>query len=858
MTRSVVRVLFGGFCLGLFFCSHHTFLWITTDQDGLLKWVWGFSSLLNYCYILLGSVLVCLLMWVASIGLVVHFLEIPSHQAVSETSKPYLSFSFLLMVLFQWLPIPGLNGVFLIWGRDLKWYWLWMVLILFGIVFLKSLRSSFGSVGGLSQGTWKSREPDLEKTAAPLFRKDSRGEGESGILSRFLNYKYEIGIFLLCLLLFLGSGFLQYRFKRQGPMSYQLLTGDEPQYLLITHSLVADRDVDLFNNIFLREAINFFSPETMIGGHGQWGPNHRWYSKHRLGLPLLISPAYYLGYRFDLGIRNSVLLWLSILGALLAVEMFLASRDITGRKGLSLFITLPVIFSIPFFIYPSKVFPELPAALFVFMAFRRSLSPSLSRTSAFKVGLLVGFIPWFHERFILVFLVLSLFFLFKERKHTKVCLTFLIPVFVSILLQMLYYYQVNGVPYPLTTTHLGYFNPQGILNGLLGIWMDQAHGILPYAPLFVFSFWGFFYLWRQSRLQAFWLLMVVVSIYAVAGGYREWWGGFCPPGRYLVTLVPLLILPLAWWMRKGPELIGRCLFLFTLPWSVVGSWMAYFNPTSWYKHKSLFSEDFFLPILNLFIPSFLPIENSNLPHDYFKAWIWIVLILLGGAALIRTNKRFQANHIAQIRTCFAVPIIMLFVTTCFYIIYPVSIKDQVIQNGRARTMALISWAQVKPVYSIQEGLVFQPGFPNLDLHFILKGADFAHGNFRRVKSPAGSQGDIVFIKGDDTGGSPSIWGQYISLPPGDYKASFRIMASSAGEDRVATLEVTREAGKVIERRVVSGDQFNSADTFEDITIPFHLSRKSRQMEFRIWVHPGALLWVDRIKVEPVFMPGKAL
>jgi hypothetical protein len=201
---------------------------------------------------------------------------------------------------------------------------------------------------------------------------------------------------------------------------------------------------------------------------------------------------------------------------------------------------------------------------------------------------------------------------------------------------------------------------------------------------------------------------------------------------------------------------------------------------------------------------------------------------------------------------------MLFITACFYMIYPVSIKNQLIQNAKARTMALISWSQVKPVYSVQEGFVFQRGLPNLDLHLIFKGVDFAHGTYRLEKSPAGPQEDIVFIRGDETGGTPSIWGQYINLPSGDYKASFRIKASSAGVDRVATLEVTGEAGKVIEQRAVSPDQVNSSDTFEDITIPFHLSRKGREMEFRIWVHPKALLWVDRIMIEPVFRPGKVL
>jgi hypothetical protein len=401
---------------------------------------------------------------------------------------------------------------------------------------------------------------------------------------------------------------------------------------------------------------------------------------------------------------------------------------------------------------------------------------------------------------------------------------------------------------------LGYFNPKGHLNGLLGIWMDQAHGVLPYTPLYLLAFWGFYFFWKKSRSDTLWLALTLLSIYLVAGGYREWWGGFCPPGRYLITLVPLLSLPLAYFMVKGPRPFTGPLFLITVLWGVWGAGIAFFNPKILYTHQTLFRESFQFPIVDIFFPNFLPFENANQPHDYLKSLIWIFLIVTAGIGLAGMRPVPPDRQWSR-RTIFPMVLIAtISASGLFYLVYPHEIKRHLFENAEARSRALRDFSLVKPAYSITEGSFFRQGLPKMDLSLVYPCAMFAHGNFRMERSPAGLLGDIVVISGDDTGGEPSIWGQYVTLPPGRYQAFFKVKVHSLTAQPSATLEVTREAGKVIEKWPIFIEQSDRSGRFQEFTLPFHLKEESRNMEFRIRVHPGALLWADTIKVEPNFIP----
>jgi hypothetical protein len=764
----------------------------------------------------------------------------PFATVAHEAGKAYNSFFLLLIAVLPLLPLPSFASFILIWATDLKTFWLGMVLILFGIHHIRIIRSLLPKTDcGQTHKTMPFQSPGRagDPLKIPSQRPADRGN--------------KAALFLVCLLIFLGFAYTHSHFKRQGPWSFKFLTGDEPQYLLITHSLVSDRDFDLFNNIFLREFIQFYNPEDMIGGHGQWGADQRWYSKHRLGLPLLISPAYYFGYRFFLGIRNTVTLWLCLLAALLAVEAYQAAWAITRSKGLSWMIILAVFLSVPLLMYPAKIFPELPAALFIFMAYRRMAFPLKdANSSPLFMGILIGSLPWFHERFIPVSVMLGLYFVLRERKNFKNLLVFSGPLILSIFLQILYYLAVNGAPYPLPATHRGYFNPEGFLNGLLGIWMDQSKGILPYSPIYLVSFWGFYYLWKESRAKTLFLLIILLSIYGISGGYRQWWGGLCPPGRYLVTLAPLLVVPLSYCLKKGPSPMVLFIFLSSLIWTAWGSWTSLAHPDLLYNYQTLFQNNFLFPLPDIFIPSFLPLKHSNLPQDYLKAIIWLFFMVLGGFLMVR-NFNFLRARSTPLQGGIPVLAGLLLISAVLTLTYPRDLEEMVFNNPRSNKNAQVNFDRIKPVYFLEKGSFNLTGKVPITFQYIYPCADFAHGKVTILNDPEALNGKAAVWRGEISGDSPVVWGQYETLPKGTYEALFRLKAESAEYREIVTLDVAREGGKVVDRRHIPRKQWDQFGAYQELKIPFTLDRETAKMEFRIWVHPGATIWADRITVKPI-------
>ena len=51
---------------------------------------------------------------------------------------------------------------------------------------------------------------------------------------------------------------------------------------------------------------------------------------------------------------------------------------------------------------------------------------------------------------------------------------------------------------------------------------------------------GVFRVWRSDLI---WIAVVAVPYFLVIANYAQWWGEWCPPGRYMASILPLLALP---------------------------------------------------------------------------------------------------------------------------------------------------------------------------------------------------------------------------------------------------------------------------------------------------------------------------
>jgi hypothetical protein len=308
------------------------------------------------------------------------------------------------------------------------------------------------------------------------------------------------------------------------------IDGDEPFYLLITESIVRDRDLDLANQY--RDLGHSATGRTDLQPQpgDPAGPHGEQYSRHEPFLPLLLVPGYLLGR------LTGALATIAIFGALLirsTVRMFEDEGidDNTTRAVFPLF-----AFGPPIVFYAARIWPEVPAAFFFVEAIRgiRQRRPQRWIWAIFAMTLL-------KLRFVLVALLLVL--RTTGRRAAAIAA-------VAIVVPLLMAWLISG---SITNVHswreLLPGQPSLYAVGLFGLILDGAAGIAFQAPFYLLGILAFAR-WRDTP-GAFRLGMFVSALYLVTLVPRsEWHGGWSPPLRYIVVFMPILALgAAAIWQR---------------------------------------------------------------------------------------------------------------------------------------------------------------------------------------------------------------------------------------------------------------------------------------------------------------------
>lgn len=323
-------------------------------------------------------------------------------------------------------------------------------------------------------------------------------------------------------------------------LSYALrlrVSGDEPHYLLMAQSLWREGDLDLRDNL-AREDWREYTPGPIVPHYGAPRRDGRPFPAHSPGLPLLLAPLY------GLGGRPLCVLALALAGAALAVEMGKAARRSTGNDEAALLAAALALVP-PVAFYSFQIYTEVPATLALAVALRLliaeadSAPPRIERAAG--AALLAGTLPWLHLKMVPAAVALGLVALARLRGRAR---TAFVVVAASMAVAFLLYYRaIFGVASPLAIYGGVPKDADGSpLRALAGLLLDRSFGLLPYAPVFVLALAGLGLLWRARAWEA---LLVGAAVLAPALAWRMWWGGQCPPARFLVPLVPLLSLAAA-------------------------------------------------------------------------------------------------------------------------------------------------------------------------------------------------------------------------------------------------------------------------------------------------------------------------
>ena len=303
------------------------------------------------------------------------------------------------------------------------------------------------------------------------------------------------------------------------------IDGDEPFYLLLTESIVHDGDLDLANQY--REQNSASGRTDLVPQFGDpTGPGGAQYSRHEPFLSLLMAPGYALG-----GLPGAVAV-IALFGVLLvrSTVRWMEDEGVSADAARAVF---PLFaFGPPVLFYATRIWPEVPAAFCYVEALRGIRNQRIQRWLPALFGLVM-----LKLRFVLVAvgIVGVAVRRAKARRSTWIALAIIaVPMAIAFL--------ITGSA---TNVHswreIIPTSPMKYVVGLLGLLADGMGGIAFQAPFYLL---GLFAITRWSATpRGFRIGLLASVIYVFYLLPRpEWYGGWAPPLRYVVFLMPVLAL----------------------------------------------------------------------------------------------------------------------------------------------------------------------------------------------------------------------------------------------------------------------------------------------------------------------------
>lgn len=309
-------------------------------------------------------------------------------------------------------------------------------------------------------------------------------------------------------------------------------TGDEPEYLLMAQSLWRDGDLELQNN-YAEEQFLEYVPGMPREPFGTWRGDGRPFPARSPGLPAALAPVY------GLAGRAGVVVLLALAAAAFGVQVRALAAMLSGDPRLALFAWLAAS-GPPALFYSFHAYPAILGGLAVATSLRLLLSESPGPGAAAVAGFAAATLPWLHTRMLPAAAALGLVALFRLRGRALAA--FLAAVAAMAAGFVAYNVHIFGAASPLGP--YGGKVPRGVrraipLHAVGGILLDRGFGLLVYAPVYLLALAGLPDLLRRGRAALPWLA-VLLSVVLPVIFWRLWFGGFCPPARFMVPAVPVL------------------------------------------------------------------------------------------------------------------------------------------------------------------------------------------------------------------------------------------------------------------------------------------------------------------------------
>jgi len=452
-------------------------------------------------------------------------------------------------------------------------------------------------------------------------------------------------------------------------------SGDEPHYLLITRSLLKDGDFDLANNYAEQDYSEYMIPQATVRAHTVPGrkPGSQ-YSFHSPGIALLLLPFYAVGSFFGRGGLPFILRFgMSLIGALLGVQVYLYALQEWKKEGLALGLWFLASFTSPIFFYSIHVYPEIAVALFSFTVFRLlRFSPTFSNRRLLLCGLLLFSFIWFHAlKYLFILGPLLLYGLWvllkKHRVGARLAYFLAFPVVVTALyfcFQLVLYGSLN----PTSVSWQGAMSGQetvtfvkSLLTGipfrfrletLLGYFLDQRDGLFFYAPIYIFTLLGLIEMLRRKPREALTLLFITAP-YVLVSALLTQRTGYAPQARPLVAVMWGPAILVGDFLAHNGKRIFAYLMNLSIGLSLLVVWLLCQNPLALYQETTVGTTErggsLFYELSNLhyyltnLLPSFIKIEDWRWTPNF--VWPLALALLVAAYVLVRKHEfRLRFGH----------------------------------------------------------------------------------------------------------------------------------------------------------------------------------------------------------------------
>lgn len=427
-------------------------------------------------------------------------------------------------------------------------------------------------------------------------------------------------------------------------------TGDEPHYLLAAHSLAIDHDLSLKDN-YLNRDYRLFYPATLAKRTTFSPDKSRELPAFGPGLSLFLAPFYWLAFSFFpsslvpfLRLTICATAALGIWQVMLLYLRFAGTRSLSGLSALALAPAFAL--ASPLVTYSSMFYPEVVAFLLIVLGVRRldEVAERPWRSGAWLVWLAPALI-WLHPKYLalsFLLMLLTAFAFYRISNLSRPRFWWIIPAL-----------QLAGIAGFFLFLHAEYgsWSPNRIYGGaqkeaslldlltregvarvwvmarmLFGYWIDQRFGVLVYAPAYVAFFPALIWCARRYGMR----MLPAILLFAAHFGLISWgaqMGGYAPPSRHFVVLIPLMLLPMlllfSQWGRAQRWLFWSLAGLgFIMSTLIFTHYRLIFTNATW-RNPDGYSEFWSAFGLQEWIP-----RLTSAPPDYIACVFWTLAAIL--------------------------------------------------------------------------------------------------------------------------------------------------------------------------------------------------------------------------------------